>query len=98
MQKRDMGIPFCAGVDAESKGMVFRQTKVIPGSFIHKCERTGWKGVPAICRNHIESGLQLFFEQWVLLSGAMHMCTGKQPEFRPVIVCESEGGQIDGCR
>ena len=32
-----MGIPRCTCVDAESKGMGFRRTKVIRGSFIHEC-------------------------------------------------------------
>jgi hypothetical protein len=51
--------------------MVFRRTKVIPGPFIHECERTGRKGVPGICRNHVESGLQFCFELWVLLRGLL---------------------------
>src|SRR3984957_11588503 len=68
---RCLRISLCVCVDAESKGMVFRQTKLIPGPFIHECERTGRKGVPGICRNHIESSLQFCLELWALLSGAM---------------------------
>src|SRR6266487_6102499 len=98
MQQGNMGIPLCTCVDSESKGVVFRQTKVIRGSIINECEPTGRKSVPGICRNHIESGLQLCFEPWVLLSSAMHVQTGKQPEFRPVIKCVSESDQFDGCR
>src|SRR6476660_3145897 len=59
MQQRNMGVPRCANVDAETKGMIFRKAEVIRGSFIQKSEPAGRSRVPGIRRNHIQSGLQL---------------------------------------
>src|SRR5580692_7713729 len=77
MQEGNMGIPSCTCVDAESKGMVFRQAQVIGGSRIHEGEPTGRKSVPGICRNHIESGLQLCFEPWILRTSAVSLPFGE---------------------
>jgi hypothetical protein len=68
-----MGIPLCACVDAESKGMVFRETKIIRSSFIYEGERAGRSSVLGIRRNYVESGLQLCFELGLLLSSAIYV-------------------------
>jgi len=49
--------------DAESKSMVFRQTKVIRLSFIHEREPAGRISVPGVRRYHVECGLQLCFKE-----------------------------------
>src|SRR3954466_7142183 len=59
MQQRDMGVPLCANVDAETQGMIFRKTEVIRSSFIHEGEAAGRSPVPGIRRKHIQNGLQL---------------------------------------
>jgi hypothetical protein len=38
MQKRDMGVPRRANVDAETEGMIFRNTKEIRLPFTHESE------------------------------------------------------------
>src|SRR6266850_4070771 len=59
MQQRDMGVPLCANVDAETQGMILGKTEVIRSSFIHKSEPAGRSRVPGIRRNHIQSGSEL---------------------------------------
>src|ERR1700686_1937483 len=58
MYQRDMGVPGGARVDPEPKGMILRQTHVIGAPLIHESESAGWRRVPRVRWNHIESCLQ----------------------------------------
>ena len=59
MQQSEVRVPCCARVNSEPKRMIRRQTEVVRTSFIYEPECAGWRCVPGVRRNHIESGLQL---------------------------------------
>jgi hypothetical protein len=54
MQQRDMGVPLGANVDAETQGMIFRETKVIRSSFIHEGERRTEPRTKYVPESHLE--------------------------------------------
>src|ERR1700752_4420466 len=72
MQQRDMSVPLCANVDAETQGMIFRKAKVIRSSFIHEGEPAGRSRVPGIRRNHVQSGSQLGRESGLFIDVNSH--------------------------
>src|ERR1700759_3567400 len=59
MQKRDMGVPLRANVDAEAQGMILRKTKVVGGPPVDEGETAGRRRVPGMRGNHVQRGLQL---------------------------------------
>lgn len=38
MQKRDMGLPRRAGIDAETQGVILWKTEIVRSSFVHEGE------------------------------------------------------------
>src|ERR1700751_3590234 len=90
-----MGIPRCTVVDAESEGIVFRQTEVVRRTFIHEGECTGGNSVPGMRRNHVERGLQLCFERGMLRRKALYVKSSKQPELSAFAIFVSESDQLN---
>jgi hypothetical protein len=52
MHEGKMGVPLCANVDAETQRVIFRKTKVVRSSFVHKGEPAGRRRVPGKRGNH----------------------------------------------
>jgi hypothetical protein len=68
MQQSERVVPFRANVDAETQGIIFRDTKIFRSSVVHEGERAARSRVPGICRKHIQNGLQLRHESGRIFS------------------------------
>jgi hypothetical protein len=83
MQKRDVGVPIRAGVCTGTERMIFWETKIIGGSFIHKRECAARQSVPDIRWNDIECGLYLCFKRRVLMTNSVDVEAGNNHSFVP---------------
>src|SRR5260370_15974708 len=97
MQQPDMGVPSSANADAETQGMIFWKTKVVRRASIHEGETAGRRRVPGMCRDHIQSGLQLCRVRHLGANNLLHLgrsCRAADVSAMAVRKVACEGGQV----